>query len=42
MHALRRNSSALVSAWRTQLTEADQKTVRQISEPVATRWYDWW
>lgn len=42
MHALRRNSSALVSAWRTQLPEPNQKVVRQITEPLAARWYDWW
>jgi hypothetical protein len=42
LHVLRRNSSALVNAWRTRLTSDDQKVVREITEPVATRWYDTW
>jgi hypothetical protein len=42
LHVLRRNSSALVNAWRSRLGEDDQKVIREITEPVAARWYDTW
>lgn len=42
MHELRRNSSALVTAWRTQLSDAEQKTIRRITEVAAGRWYPTW
>lgn len=42
MHELRRNSSALVTAWRTQLSDAEQKTIRQITEAAAEHWYPTW
>lgn len=42
MHELRRNSAALVDAWRSRLSDDHQKLIRQISEPVAAGWYDHW
>lgn len=42
MHELRRNSRALVTAWRAQLSAAEQATIRRITEPVMGRWYPTW
>ncbi|WP_020579638.1 sulfotransferase [Actinopolymorpha alba] len=42
LHELRRHSAALADAWRTRLSEEEQKTIRHITEPVAKRWYDVW
>lgn len=42
LHELRRNSAALVDAWRLRLTDEEQRTVREITESVAAGWYDSW
>ncbi|HEY8458508.1 MAG TPA: sulfotransferase [Actinopolymorphaceae bacterium] len=42
LHVLRRNSAALVDAWRTKLSAQEQKRVREITEPMAGGRYDTW
>lgn len=42
LHELRRNSAALATAWRTQLSADDQTRIRSITEAHATRWYTDW
>lgn len=42
LHELRRDSASLVHAWRDRLSEVQQKTIWEITEPVAGRWYPTW
>lgn len=42
LHELRRDSASLANAWRDRLDDDQQRTIREITEPVADRWYPAW